>query len=169
MKDFLKYDFGPPFGPQSCAPLQMDELKPLPEKYGLVETGVYAGGFNKVFNYFVAPYVILIYNIWKEASVKHLCKVMYWAVNKFSPPEMRIIFILLAEGLKDGKLRKIKLYVDTQNPYLFTAGPIVCCIKQYLQGSLKQKGLGLMGNMVDEKKIIQDLIALGIPIVMEYL
>jgi len=169
MKDFLKYDFGPPFGKQSCAPLQMDELLPLPEKYGLTETGVFAGGFNPVFNNLIAPLVILIYKIFKESSVKFLCKLLYWGINSFSSGDMKVDFILLAEGVKDGKPKKLKLYVDTDDPYLFTAGPIVCCLKQYLAGTLKQNHLGLMGNMVDEKILMRDMESLGIPIKKEYL
>ena len=166
-KDAVSIDFGTKLGIKQCYPLQMEEIKSLPEILGIEETGVYAAGFNWFVDSIVFPLAIILQQIRKGLGVNLLGKMMHWGVNTFSPKEQAIVFVLEAEGEKKGKEVKVKMVAEHHDAYYFTAVPVVACLKQYLDGSLKKPGLWLMGNLVETDRLMKDMEKMGIKIKTE--
>ena len=156
-KDAIEMDFGPKFGLKQCYPLQMEEIRTLPQMLGLEETGVYVAGFNWFVDNFVFPLTVVFQKIRKGMGVNFLGKIMRWGVNTFSPPELGVVFVLEAAGAKEDKPTKVKIIAEHSDPYHFTSAPVVACLKQYLDGSIYEPGLYLMGNVVDCQRVMNDL------------
>jgi hypothetical protein len=163
IKNIIPVDFGTRFGIKKCTPLQMEEIKSLPENYGLKETGVYVAGFNWFVDNFIFP-LIMILKVTKGLGIKIFGNLLFWGINKLSSPEEGVVFILDAEGNKKKQERKVRIIAQHEDGYFFTAVPVVACLKQYLEGKLKKPGLWLMGNLVDADRLIKDMVKMGITI-----
>ncbi len=159
--DFIRTDFGPPFGKRICYPLQMEELKPLPAMFGLEETGVYVAGFNWFVDNLVFPLILLFHTVKKGLGVRLLARLFRWGINTFSIKSEGAVFVLDAEGTKEGKPRQVRITASSNDGYFFTAAPVVACLLQYLDGALKPE-LGLMGNVVDNARLMRDLERMGV-------
>lgn len=166
-KDAVSIDFGTKLGIKQCYPLQMEEIKSLPEILGIEETGVYAAGFNWFVDSIVFPLAVILQQIRKGLGVNLLGKMMHWGVNTFSPKEQAIVFVLEADGEKGRGSVKVRIVAEHTDAYYFTAAPVVACLKQYLDGSLKKPGLWLMGNLVETDRLMKDMEKMGIKIKTE--
>ena len=89
-----------------------------------------------------------------------MTKLFVWGVNTFSSPYQGVVFLNEAEGLKDGKRIKVRIIAEYEDAYLFTAIPVVACLKQYFAGTLPA-GLWMMGHVVDEKALFRDMEHMG--------
>jgi saccharopine dehydrogenase (NAD+, L-lysine-forming) len=165
-KDAIKLSMGKRFGDKSLFPIQMDEIKLTQKMFNLEETGVYVSGFNWVTDYFVMPIILLTQKIKKGLAINFILKLFTWSVNKFSSPYQGVVFLNEAEGTKNGKKVKVRISAEHDDAYLFTAIPVIACLKQYLAGSL-QSGLSMMGHAVDEKQLFADMEKMGVDIKVE--
>ncbi len=163
-RDMITTTFDPPFGKKKCFPLRMEELKALPELYDLQELGTYVTGFNWFVDNVVFPLIILSHMIKKNSGTALFTRLIYWGVNTFSPKEQKVVFQLEAEGIKNNRIKIVKITAEHDDPYFFTAAPIVACLKQYLNGSIKKPGLHFMGQIVNTQKLFEDLKEMGIKI-----
>jgi hypothetical protein len=166
-KDAIKVDFGSRFGIRTCFPLQMEEIRGLPEILGIQETGVYVAGFNWFVDNIVFPLIIVFQKIKKGMGLNSLGRLMYWGVNTFSSPELGVVFLLDAEGVKQGKNLRVKIVAEHDDTFLFTSAPVVACLRQYFDGSLKKPGLWFMGTIVDDSRLMEDMKQMGIKIKTE--
>lgn len=162
-KDAIKIDFGNKFGVKSCYPFQMEEVRSLPAALGIKEAGVYIAGFNWFVDNIVCPIILLFQKIKKGSGRNFLGKLMYWGVNTFSSSDQGVTFILQAEGKKEGKSFSVKISAEHEDALFFTAAPVVACLKQYFSGDIKP-GLCLMGNAVDNERLMLELEKLGVNI-----
>ena len=165
-RDVITTDFGPPFGKRQCYPLKLEEMRPLPKMFGLKKSGVYVSGFNWVTDNLVFPLIIILHKIKKEVGTRFLMKFMYWSVNTFSPKEEHVTFVLEARGIKNGKPRSVRIAADHQDPYFFTAAPVVACLKQVFDRTIAP-GLHLMGIAVDPDRVFTDMEKMGVRIKIE--
>ncbi len=163
-KDMHSFDFGFPFGKQSCVPIQMDEIKALPKMLGLNEVGVLVAGFNWFTNYITSPLIILAYKIKKGFMRKQLATLLVWGTNTFPSKNEGVVFVLEAEGLKNEKPMNVRLIAQSLDPYAFTAIPVVACILQYLDHTISQEGLHLMGHIVDPQRLLKDMERMGVKV-----
>jgi saccharopine dehydrogenase-like NADP-dependent oxidoreductase len=166
-KDANKVDFGPPFGIRSCYPLQMEEICPLPEMFGLNEVGVYVAGFNWFVDFIVFPLGFILFKIRKGFGRHFIAGLMVRGINSLSSSQQGVSFVLEAEGEKEGKTVKVRLKAEYNDAYYFTAIPVVACIIQYLDGSIAKPGLWMMGHVVDPVRLMNDMERMGIKIQME--
>lgn len=162
ISDGIDYDFGGDIGTKHCFPLQMEEMRVLPEELGLEETGVYAAGFNWFVDNFVLPLSMGLQKIKPGLGVGLCAKLTYWATNKINPPEDWVVFLLDAEGSKDGKPRRFKMIIEHE-PYTLTTFPVIACLKQMLDGTI-DPGTWLMGNVVDGERLLADMAEMGIDV-----
>ncbi len=163
-KDAIKIDYGEKFGVRSSMPLDMVEIKPLPEMFSLRETGVFTTGFNWFIDYLLFPFMMLSQKI-KKGSLRHFwAKLLIFGINKFSSDEEGVVFLLQAEGEKDGQHQKIEIISEHDSVYDFTIIPVIACLKQYLDGSIRKAGLWMMGHLVDPDRLFSDMESLGIRI-----
>ena len=160
--DFKKINFGPRFGVRTCYPIQMEEIRAMPEMFGLKETGVYVAGFNWFVDYFIFPVAFLLFKIKKGLGRNLIAKLLLWGMNTFSGPQQGVSFVLEAEGEKEGKPIRMRVIATHDNGYEFTAIPVVACIRQYLDGSIAKPGLWMMGHIVDPTRLLKDMERMGI-------
>jgi saccharopine dehydrogenase (NAD+, L-lysine-forming) len=156
-KDVIKIDYGNRFGVKSSMPLDMVEIKPLPEMCGLRETGVFTTGFNWFTDYLLFPLMMLSYKV-KKGSFRHFwAKLLAFGLNKFSCEKEGVVFLLKAEGEKDGKHQKVEIFSEHDNGYDFTVIPVIACLKQYFDGTIRKPGLWMMGHIVDTDFIFSEM------------
>lgn len=161
--DIVSVDFGSGFGRRTCFPLHMEELKGLPERYGIKNCGLYVTGFNWFVDNLVFPLILVSHQIKKNSGTGLFSLLLYHGVNIFSSQELRVVFLIDASGEKDGKKCMIRIKAEHPDGFLFTAAPVVACIKQYLDG-LINPGLHFMGHVVDTERLFTDMQKMGIMI-----
>jgi len=163
-KDALKIEFSDNFGIRQCYPLQMREIYSLQKELGISNMGVYSAGFNPFVDNFVFPLIMLLQLI-KKGFGKRICgKLMHWGIRKYYNNKPGVEFQLQATGIKDGKERNYTLRINSADAFEFTAIAVIASLKQYLDNSINNPDLYLMGNVVDENRIIEDLKKMGLQI-----
>ncbi len=163
-KDAIKIDYGNRFGVRSSMPLDMVEIKPLPEMFSLRETGVFTIGFNWFTDYLLFPLMMLSYKV-KKGSFRHFwAKLLFFGINKLSSAKEGVVFLLQAEGEKDGKHRNIEILSEHDSGYDFTVIPVIACLKQYFDGSIRKPGLWMMGHIIDPDRLFSDMEEMDVKI-----
>ena len=159
-RDAIAIDMGNRFGKRKLFPIQMAEIKRMPEMFDLSETGVYVSGFNWFVDYLVFPEIMITQKIRKGLATGLLAKLFTWGVNTFSSSRQGVAFLNEAEGKKDGNTIRVRIVAECDDAYLFTAIAVVACLKQYFNGKLPP-GLWMMGHVVDEKALFSDMEKMG--------
>lgn len=163
-KDALKIQFSDKFGIRQCFPLQMREIYPLHKDLGIINMGVYSAGFNSFVDNFVFPLIMLLQFLKKGFGKRFCGKLMHWGIKKYYNNNPGVEFHLHANGIKDNKDVNFTLKLISHDAFDFTAIAVIACLKQYLDNTIKIPDLHLMGNVVDEKRIIEDLKVMGLQI-----
>jgi saccharopine dehydrogenase (NAD+, L-lysine-forming) len=107
--------------------------------------------------------ILIAQRIRKGFAVRPLTRLFAWGVNTFSSPWQGVVFANIAEGVKDGRHCRAHIVAEHDDAYLFTAIPIVACVKQYLDGRLRP-GVWMMGHAVDADRLFEDMRSMGIAI-----
>lgn len=163
-KDTLNIDYGHRFGVRESVPFNMVEIETLPELLDLQEVGIYTTGFNWFTDYLLFPPMMLSQKI-KKGLLRHFwAKLFVFGINQFSKTAEGVVFLLEAEGIKDGKFQKIKIISEHDGVYDFTVIPVIACLKQYLDGSIRKTGLWMMGHLVDPSQLFTDMEKMGVKI-----
>ncbi|MEM8643178.1 MAG: hypothetical protein AAGG51_30830, partial [Cyanobacteria bacterium P01_G01_bin.54] len=161
-QDAVKIDYGHRFGVRSSMPIDMVEIKSLPEKLGLQETGIYTTGFNWFTDYLIFPLIVLSQKI-KKGFLRHVwAKLLTFGINTFSGTEAGVVFLLKTEGEKDGQPQSVEIIAEHDSAYEFTVIPVIACLKQYLDGSIRKAGLWMMGHIVDLDRLFDDMEKMNI-------
>ncbi len=163
-KDALEIDLGRLFGVKKCIPLDMKEIEPLTEMFGLQEVGVFTPGFNWFVDWFVFPFMMLSQKIKKGCLRDFWARMLIWGINRFSPDEEGVVFILEAEGEKDGRPKELRIFSEHSSGYDFTVIPVLACLNQYLDGAIRKPGLWMMGHIVDPDRLFGDMEKMGVRI-----
>jgi saccharopine dehydrogenase (NAD+, L-lysine-forming) len=159
--DAIKIDFGSKFGARLCYPMQLEEMRALPERLGLEELGLYAAGFNWFVDYIVFPLTMLLAKARSRFIMRFLARMFIWGMSAFSRPPFGITFKLEAEGEKDGRHQSLHVTVCHQDGYMLTAIPTAACLLQYLDGFIARPGLWLMAHAVDPGRLLADMHRMG--------
>ena len=159
-RDAIAIDMGNRFGKMKLFPIQMAEIKRMPEMFDLRETGVYVSGFNWFVDYLVFPMIMITQKIRKGLAAGLLAKLFTWGANTFSSSCRGVAFLNEAEGKKDGSKVRVRIVAECDDAYLFTAIAVVACLKQYFDGKLPP-GYWMMGHVVDEKTLFSDMEKMG--------
>jgi saccharopine dehydrogenase (NAD+, L-lysine-forming) len=69
-----------------------------------------------------------------------------------------------AIGKKNGKLKRVETFFYHEDGYMFTAIPVVACLLQYFDGSIKKPGLWTMGNIVEPNRLVMDMERMGVKV-----
>ncbi|MBL7977906.1 MAG: SDR family NAD(P)-dependent oxidoreductase [Bacteroidetes Order II. Incertae sedis bacterium] len=163
-QDRVKIDFGPEYGVQTCMPLWFEEMRSLPEAFGLKETGTYVAGFNGFVDNVLSPLIMGLYKIRKGLGRKLLSKLLIWGSNTFTSPPLGVWFTTEISGRRNGQPHSNRILAFHPDAYEMTAIPAVACLLQYASGVLHQTGLHLMGHAVNPQTLLQDMTRMGVKI-----
>jgi NAD(P)-dependent dehydrogenase (short-subunit alcohol dehydrogenase family) len=160
-----KMDFGEPFGRQYGLPMFLEEMRAIPELYPEIkETAFFVGSLNWFVDWFLSPLIMVGLKISPEKSARPLGRLMYWGLRTFSRPPYGTLLKVEARGEKAGHALAIDLVVAHEDGYAFTAIPVAACLLQLLDGSIRKPGLWLQANAVEPKRLIADMIRLGVEV-----
>lgn len=166
MLDYVSMDFGGEFGKQPCMPMFLEEMRSLPQLYpSLKETGFFVGGFNWFVDWLVLPIAMPALKIWPQRALDPMARLMVWGLNAFSKPPFGTLLKVEAQGRKDGQAKTEEATLYHEDGYVFTAIPVVACLLQYLDGSIRRPGLWTQANLVEPNRLMHDMRRMGIQIV----
>jgi predicted dinucleotide-binding enzyme len=157
-----RFDFGEPFGERSCFPVDLVEMRELPERLGLERLGAYGAGVNPVVDLLVVAFALGKLGRMKSALALG-ARLMVWA-NRFTKPPLGVRIKLEADGTLDGVDSRLNGVLSHEDGYEITAIPLVACVLQLLDGSIRRPGLHTMGSAVDPERLLDDMRRLGLQV-----
>jgi saccharopine dehydrogenase (NAD+, L-lysine-forming) len=156
------FDFGPPFGKRRCAPMRLEELTTLPDEIpALRETGFFANSFDGLTSNVVLPLGFLTVNLFPRLS-RQFGKILLRSMTAFAKPPFGVVMIVESQGKKDGQPKRTWARLAHEDSYVFTAAPVVACLRQYLSGAIRRDGLHFQGNLVEPAGFVRELERLGL-------
>jgi saccharopine dehydrogenase (NAD+, L-lysine-forming) len=165
MMDTMTMDFGRAFGKQYCVPMFLEEMRSLPESIpSLKDTGFFVGGFNWFVDWLVLPLAAIGMKMWPRIAVKPMGRLMRWGLNAFSKPPYGTMLRVEALGAWDSRPKAVDITIYHEDGYMFTAIPVVACLLQYLDGSIKNPGLWTQANIVEPNRLMSDMERMGIEV-----
>jgi hypothetical protein len=165
MLDYITMDFGGGFCRQYAIPMFIEEMRCIPETYpSLSETGFYVGGFNWFVDWLIFPLAAILLKLFPKRATKPTTKLMSWGLKTFSRPPYGTVLKVESAGIKEGKpiTKDVALYHE--DGYMFTAIPVVACLLQYLDESIKKPGLWTQANIVEPNRLMKDMERMGVDI-----
>ena len=163
--DMQRIDFGEPFGRRLCFPMFLEEMRSLPEIYpSLRETGLFMAGFNWFTDYVVMGLIAAGVTLFPRAGVRPLSRMLCWSTRAFGKPPYGTALKLEASGIKDGQPKRLEMTLYHRSGYEFTAIPVMACLLQWLDGSVRRPGLHLMAHCVEPTRLLADMERMGIEI-----
>ena len=163
-KDNLKINFGPDFGRLTCYPTYIYEMEDIPNRFQIDEAGVYMSGLNWFVDWFAIIPAYLLSVAKNKFTLDLLAHFTVWGVSKFTRSPVGFVYKMEAYGKMEGEEKMMEITTFHTDPYVHTAVPIVSCIRQYLEGTIKKPGLWMMGHIVDPDRLISDMERMGIEI-----
>lgn len=165
MRDFLRMDYGDPFGKIHAAPMMLEEMRALPEMVpSLQETGFYVSGFNWFVDWVLFPISIAAVRLGSKSITRRAGRALFRGMNKFSKPPYGIVLQLEASSSQSDTDRSIQVRISHEDGYFLTAAPTVACIMQYLQGKASKPGLHFMAHIMEPEQMLRDIEAMGVKV-----
>jgi saccharopine dehydrogenase (NAD+, L-lysine-forming) len=153
-----EYAFGAPFGRQSVRPMFLEELRVLPELFpSLAETGYYIAGFNWFVDAVAMPLGWAAMRVGGDRAAAPVGRLLQWGLRRFSRPPFGTVLLIVANGWKRGRMVSLRGSVTHDDGYTLTAIPVVACLLQYLDGSIKKPGLWYQALAVDPRRFLTDI------------
>jgi saccharopine dehydrogenase (NAD+, L-lysine-forming) len=84
-----------------------------------------------------------------------------WAFRRFGRPPFGLRLKLEAESANGQRLEVI---LSHQDGYEATAIPVVSCLLQWLDGSIRKPGVWVMGQLVEPARLLTDMARMGMQV-----
>ena len=85
-------------------------------------------------------------------------------LNTFSKPPYGTALKVEARGEKESRDKAVNVSIYHEDAYMLTAIPVVACLLQYLDGSLRKPGLWTQANIVEPNRLITDIKRLSVDV-----
>ena len=158
-------DYGPPFGRQYAMPMMLEEMRSLPGQIpGLQNTGFFVGGFNPFVDFVAMPVMMVAQKIAPRRTLRPMSRLMEWGLKTFSRPPYGTLLQLDAAGERGGEPATLRLTIRHVDGYLLTAAPMVACLLQVMDGSVRQPGLHFQAHLMEPGRAFADLRRMGITV-----
>lgn len=159
-----EFDFGQFLGKRACVPFFLEELRYIPEQFpALQDSGFFIAGFHWWIDYVIMPLSFF----WLKLSpklIKPLSQLFWWNLVKTSHPPFGTSLLLEATGLNQGQSQTLRVQLFHEDAYQMTAIPVIACLLQYLDGTIRKPGLWWQGNIVVPTRMLRDMEKLGITV-----
>jgi saccharopine dehydrogenase (NAD+, L-lysine-forming) len=166
--EYIRMDFGEPFGRRACVSMYLEEMGALPALYpGLKDTGFYVGSFNWFVDYVVMLLMYPVLWLFPKLGIKPMARLMVWGLNTFTKPPYGTLLRCEAQGEKDGQPLSLAMTLSHPDGYFFTAAPAAACILQYLEGDIRKPGLHTQAILSKPHRFMKDLKKMGISILID--
>ncbi|MDX2249476.1 MAG: SDR family NAD(P)-dependent oxidoreductase [Bacteroidia bacterium] len=161
-RDLAIVNFSKYFSPRKCFPLNLPEIYGIEKTTGLKNAGVYVAGFDFWIDWVIFPLAITVGFFSQKWSKVIGGKMLFAHIQKKRDQRPRVEMVLEASGLKDEKEKKLTRTLYAEDGFDLTAYAVVACIRQYFKGIPPKPGLYLMGQVVEENQLLEDLQEMGI-------
>lgn len=156
-------DFGPVIGARNCVSMYFEELGDLPRMLpGLRDVGFYIAGLHWLVDWVVTPLVMLGLKIPSRRLTRRLGKITWWSMQHFARPPYVVALQVEATGTRAGQPARIVAALEHPDGYELTAIPVVACLQQIIDGTARQPGLWLMGQLVEPGRLFVDMERMGV-------
>ncbi len=165
MFDTLKMNFGASYGKKELFPMFLEEMRELPIKFPtLKKTGFYIGGLDWFSNWISFPLATTWFQLFPGSQAIWISKMIFWGMRKFSKPPYFTCIRMESKGISMGKSMRYDVTLSHADGYMFTAIPVVACLKQYIEGDSKKPGLFTQGEIVEPVQFMYDMKRMGIQV-----
>lgn len=156
----VRMDFDHGFGEQSCIPMFLEELRPLPEQIpSLRSAGFFVGSFNWFVDWLVSPLAVVGMRLRSAAVHRALTRLMGWGLKRFSRPPYGTVLQLEARG-PGAKALRVTVYHE--DGYALTAIPVVAALLQLREQ--RKPGLHWQAHAVNPARLLDDMVRLGVTV-----
>ena len=161
--DTPSMEFSSDFGKKACYPLNMPEIYGIDKELGLKNAGTYVAGFHWFIDYVVFTLAVILGKISVNLS-QNVCSWIFYHFSKTLKEKIpKVEMIAIAKGEKDNP-QTSKIIIKSDDGYLLTAQAVYALIIQYIRGSIQMPGIHLMGQIMDEKELMEVLSELKVTI-----
>lgn len=165
MFETIKIDFGASYGKRDLFPMFLEEMRNMPKNFPtLKKTGFYIGGMDWFSNWISFPLAATWFQLFPRSQAVWIMNMIFWGMKKFSKPPYYTCIKMESKGISSGKPMQYAVTLDHDDGYMFTAIPVVACLKQYIGGNLKRPGLFTQGGIVEPVQFLRDLKRMGIQV-----
>lgn len=159
-----KFDFGQPYGVRNSFSMYFAELSVIPRLYpGVRDVGFYIAETHWITDYVISMLVMAGLKLFPKA-VKPLGKLMWWGMRTFPKPPYGVTLQAEVRGARDDGPATAKASIFHPDGYILTAIPVVACLLQYLDGSARQPGLWMMGEIAEPLRLVRDMESMGVKV-----
>ena len=158
-------DFGSDIGRRRAYSMFFEELRDLPATIpSLEELAFFMAGSHWFVDWIITPVIMLGLKLAPGRGLRPLGKLLCWSMSRFNTPPYRVVLRIEASDDEGPAGAAYTAELSHEDAYELTAIPVVASLLQYLDGTLRQPGLWLMGQSVQTERFMRDMQRMGVSI-----